>query len=325
MALRSLCWCVVVLIGLHGSAFAQSSAPSWPRKPIRVIIPFGAGSATDIIPRIVFEPLSAQLGQPIVVENRVGAGGTLGVTAVATAEPDGHTLLAHSNAHTISPAIYSKLSYDPAGDFAGITPFGALPNVLIISPSKGIKTIQELVAAGKAKPGTLNYASVGVGSGTHFSVEKFKLSSGLDAQHIPYKGGPEALTDVIAGRVDFYFCPINTALPHIREGRLIALVTSATARSPELPDVPTTAEAGYKDADFPVWIGLMAPAKTSRAVVEKLHAETVKAIRLPATQERLMKTGVAQMILTPTEFDARIRAEIAANGAVAKAAGIKPN
>ena len=325
MTLRLLCWCVAVLIGLNGSVAAQSSAPSWPSKPIRVIIPFGAGSATDVIPRIVFEPLSAQLGQPIVVENRVGAGGTLGVTAVATAEPDGHTLLAHSNAHTISPAIYSKLSYDPAGDLAGITPFGAVPNVLIISPSKGIKTIQELVAAGKAKPGTLNYASVGVGSGTHFSVEKFKLSSGLDAQHIPYKGGPEALTDVIAGRVDFYFCPINTALPHIREGRLIALVTSATARSPELPDVPTTAEAGYKDADFPVWIGLMAPAKTSRSIVEKLHAETVKAIRLPATQERLMKTGVAQMILTPAEFDARIRAEIAANGAVAKAAGIKPN
>ena len=321
MALRLLFWCAALVIGLHASASAQS----WPSKPVRVIIPFGAGSATDIIPRIVFEPLSAQLGQPIVVENRVGAGGTLGVTAAATAEPDGHTLLAHSNAHTISPAIYSKLSYDPAGDFAGITPFGAVPNVLIISPSKEIKTIQELVAAGKAKPGTLNYASVGVGSGTHFSVEKFKLSSGLDAQHIPYKGGPEALTDVIAGRVDFYFCPINTALPHIREGKLIALVTSATTRSPELPDVPTTAEAGYKDADFPVWIGLMAPAKTSRSIVEKLHAETVKAIRLPATQERLVKTGVAQMILTPAEFDARIRAEIAANGAVAKAAGIKPN
>jgi tripartite-type tricarboxylate transporter receptor subunit TctC len=321
MALHSLWLCVAVLIGLHGSALAQA----WPSKPIRVIIPFGAGSATDISPRIVFEPLAAQLGQPIVVENRVGAGGTLGVTAAATAEPDGHTLLAHSNAHTISPAIYSKLSYDPAGDFAGITPFGAVPNVLIISPSRGIKTIQELVAAGKAKPGTLNYASVGVGSGTHFSVEKFKLSSGLDAQHIPYKGGPEALTDVIAGRVDFYFCPINTALPHIREGRLIALVTSATTRTPELPDVPTTAEAGYKNADFPVWIGLMAPAKTPRTVVEKLHAETVKAIRLPATQDRLMKTGVAQMILTPAEFDARIRAEIAANGVVAKAAGIKPN
>jgi tripartite-type tricarboxylate transporter receptor subunit TctC len=143
--------------------------------------------------------------------------------------------------------------------------------------------------------------------------------------HVPFRGGPEALTEVIAGRVDFYFCPINTALPHIREGRLIALVTSAATRAPELPDVPTTAEAGYRDADFPVWIGLMAPGKTPRFIIDKLHAETVKAIRLPATQEKLAKTGVTPMIMTPAEFDARIRAEIAANGAIAKAAGIKPN
>ncbi len=318
--------CVAVLIGLHAVGVAsQASAQSWPSKPIRVIIPFGAGSATDIVPRIVFEAMSPALGQAIVVENRVGAGGTLGTNAVATAEPDGHTLLAHSNAHTISPAVYGNLAYHPADDFAGITPFGALPNVLIISPSKGIKTIQELVAASKAKPGTFNYASVGVGSGTHLSVEKLKLGSGLDAQHIPYKGGPEALTDVIAGRVDFYFCPINTALPHIRNGNLVALVTSATSRAPELPDVPTTLEAGYKNADFPIWIGLLAPAKTPRPIVERLHSEAVKAIKLPATQERLAKTGVGPMILTPAEFDARIRAEIAANGAVAKAAGIKPN
>jgi tripartite-type tricarboxylate transporter receptor subunit TctC len=303
----------------------SASAQSWPRRTIRVIIPFGAGSATDIVPRIVFEPLAAQLGHPIVVENRVGAGGTLGSNVVATAEPDGHTLLAHSNAHTIAPAVYSKLPYDPAADFAGITPLGAVPNMLIISPSKGIKTIQELVATAKAKPGTFNFASVGVGSGTHLSVEKLKLSAGFDAVHVPFRGGPEALTEVIAGRVDFYFCPINTALPHIREGRLIALVTSAATRAPELPDVPTTAEAGYRDADFPVWIGLMAPAKTPRSIVDKLHAETVKAIRLPATQEKLAKTGVTPMIMTPAEFDARIRAEIAANGAIAKAAGIKPN
>jgi tripartite-type tricarboxylate transporter receptor subunit TctC len=316
---------IALLVLIHDGALAQSSAPSWPSRSIRVIIPFGAGSATDIIPRIVFEPLSAQLGQPIVVENRVGAGGTLGTNAVATAEPDGHTLLAHSNAHTISPAVYSKLPYDPAADFAGITPFGALPNVLIISPSKGLKTIQELVAAAKATPGTFNYASVGVGSGTHLSVEKLKLSAGFDAVHVPFRGGPEALTEVIAGRVDFYFCPINTALPHIREGQLIALVTSATTRAPDLPDVPTTAEVGYRNADFPIWIGLMAPVKTPRATIERLHAETVKAIQLPATQEKLAKTGVAPMILTPAEFDARIKAEIAANGAVAKAAGIQPN
>ena len=277
------------------------------------------------MPRIVFETMSPALGQPIVVENRVGAGGTLGAAAVAKADPDGYTLLGHSNAHTISPAVYGNLPYDPAGDFAGITPFGAVPNVLIVAPSKGYKTIQELVAASKAKPGTFNYASVGVGSGTHLSVEKLKLGSGLDALHVPFKGGPEALTEVIAGRVDFYFCPINTALPHIRNGSLIALVTSATTRSPELPDVPTTAEAGYRDADFPIWIGLLAPAKTPRAIVERLHEESLKALALPAVQERLGKAGVTPLTLTPAQFDARIRAEIAANAAVAKAAGIKPN
>jgi len=311
----------VILVCAHAGAMAQS----WPTKQIRVIIPFGAGSATDIIPRIVFEPMSAQLGQAIVVENRTGAGGTLGAGAVAKADPDGYTLLAHSNAHTISPAVYANLPYHPADDFAAVMPFGAVPNILIISPSKGFKTIQELVAAAKAKPGTLNYASVGVGSGTHLSVEKLRLSAGFEAVHVPFRGGPEALTEVIAGRVDFYFCPINTALPHIRDGKLIALVTSNTTRAPELPDVPTTLEAGYKDADFPIWIGLLAPAKTPREIVDRLHAEMIKAVKTPAAQERLAKTGVAPLIMTPAEFDARIRAEIAANGAVAKAAGIKPN
>jgi tripartite-type tricarboxylate transporter receptor subunit TctC len=321
MRLRQLLTAALVLAVAPSSALAQA----WPNRQIRVIIPFGAGSATDIVPRIVFEQLSPQLGQPIVVENRTGAGGTLGTAAVARAEPDGYTLLAHSNAHTVAPAIYASLAYDPAGDFAGVMPLGSLPNVLIIAPSKGFKTIQDMVAAAKAKPGSFNYASVGVGSGTHLSVEKLKLSAGFDAVHVPFRGGPEALTEVIAGRVDFYFCPINTALPHIREGKLVALVTSATARSPELPDVPTTLEAGYRDADFPIWIGLLAPAKTPREIIDKLHAETVKAVQAPAVQDKLSKAGIGPLALTPAQFDARIRAEIAANGAVARAAGIKPN
>jgi tripartite-type tricarboxylate transporter receptor subunit TctC len=318
-------WLAAALVLAPLAASAQSSGQAWPTRSIRVIIPFGAGSATDVVPRIVFDALAPQLGQPIVVENRTGAGGTLGANAVAKADPDGYTLLAHSNAHTISPAIYANLPYHPADDFAPITPLGELPNVLIISPSKGIKTIQELVAAAKAKPGSLNFASVGVGSGTHLSVEKLRLSAGFEATHIPFRGGPEALTEVIAGRVDVYFCPINTALPHIREGKLVALVTSATTRAPELPDVPTTLEAGYKGAEFPIWIGLLAPAKTPREIIDKLHAETVKVLKLPSAVERLGKTGVTPSIMTPAEFDARIRAEIAANGAVAKAAGIKPN
>jgi len=309
---------------LVAAATATASAQTWPNRQIRVIIPFGAGSATDVLPRIVFDQLSPQLGQPIVVENRTGAGGTLGVAVVAKADPDGYTLLAHSNAHTVAPAIYANLSYDAANDFAGIMPFGSLPNILVISPSKGIKTIQELIAAAKAKPGSFNYASVGIGSGTHLSVEKLKLSAGFDAVHVPFRGGPEALTEVIAGRVEFYFCPINTALPYIREGKLIGLVTSNTKRAAELPDVPTTAEVGLRNADFPIWIGLLAPAKTDRAIIDRLNAEMIKAIQVPLTRERIAKTGIDPLIMTPAEFDARIKAEIAANAMVAKAAGITP-
>ncbi len=321
MRLRLFWATALALVVLPAIAVAQS----WPSRTIRVIIPFGAGSATDLLPRMVFEQLAPQLGQPIVVENRTGAGGTIGVSAVAKADPDGYTLLAHSNAHTISPAIYSNLSYDPAADFAGIIPFGSLPNVLIMSPSKGFKTIQEMVAAAKAKPGTFNYASIGVGSGTHLSVEKLKLRAGFDAVHVPFRGGPEALAEVLAGRIDFYFCPINTALPHIREGKLVALVTSHTSRAPALPDVPTTLEAGYQSADFPIWIGLLAPAKTPREIVDRLNAEIIKALKAPAVADRLAKGGIAPLILTPSEFDARIRAEIQANAAIARAAGIKPN
>jgi tripartite-type tricarboxylate transporter receptor subunit TctC len=302
-----------------------ASAQSWPARPIRVIIPFGAGSATDVVPRIVFEQLSPQLGQPIVVENRTGAGGTLGTGAVAKADPDGYTLLAHSNAFSVAPAIYANLPYDTEKDFAAIIPFGSLPAVLVMSPSKGFKTIQEMVAAAKAKPGTFNYGSVGVGSGTHLSAEKLKLGAGFDAVHIPFRGGPEALTEIIAGRVDFYFCPINTALPLIRNGQLVALVTNGTSRAPELPEVPTTLEAGYRNADFPIWIGMLAPAQTPRSIIDRLNAETIKAIQVPATQERLAKAGILPLIMTPSEFDARIKAEITSNIAVAKAAGIKPN
>ncbi len=311
----------LVLVGLQGGAFAQA----WPNKPIRVLIPFGAGSATDIIPRITFDQLSPQLGQPIVVENRVGAGGTLAAAAVAKADPDGYTLLATSSAHTITPAVYANLPYDPVADLAAVIPFGSLPNVLVISPAKGFKTIHEMVAAAKAKPGSFNYASVGVGSGTHLSVERLRLSAGFEAVHVPFRGGPEALTEVLAGRVDFYFCPINTALPYIRDGRLLALIVNSGKRAAELPEVPTTLEAGYRDADLAIWIGMFAPAKSPRDIINKLHSETAKALALPATREKLAKTGVEQMLMSPAEFDARVRQEIETNGAVARAAGIRPN
>jgi tripartite-type tricarboxylate transporter receptor subunit TctC len=300
-------------------------AEDWPSRPIRVIIPFGAGSATDLVPRIVFDQLSPQLGQPIVVENRGGAGGTLGTAAVAKADPDGYTLLAHSNAFSISPSVYANLPYDAINDFAPIIPFGSLPVVLVISPSKGFTTIQQMVDAARAKPGAFNFASVGVGSGSHLAVERFKLGAQFDAVHVPFRGGPEALTEVIAGRVDFYFCPINTALPFIRDGRLVALVTNGKARASELPDVPTTLEAGYRNADYPIWIGLLAPGKTPRSVVDKLNAETIKALGAAAVRDKLAKAGVVPSIMAPDEFAAQIKREVADNAAIVRAAGIKPN
>jgi tripartite-type tricarboxylate transporter receptor subunit TctC len=313
------------LLAAQASASPQARAEDWPSRPIRVIIPFGAGSATDLVPRIVFDRLSPQLGQPIVVENRGGAGGTLGTSAVAKADPDGYTLLAHSNAFSVAPAIYSSLPYDTINDFAPVMPFGSLSVALVIAPSKGFKTIQEMVAAAKAKPGSFNFASVGVGSGTHLSSEKLKLAAGFDAVHVPFRGGPEALTEVVAGRVDFYFCPVGTALPFIRDGRLVALVVNGAARDPELPDVPTTLEAGYQAAEFPIWIGMLAPAKTPRPIIDRLNAEIAKAVQTPAVKDKLAKAGVAPQIMTPDAFAALIKKEVADNRIVAKAAGIKPN
>jgi tripartite-type tricarboxylate transporter receptor subunit TctC len=321
MWIRLLSAVAVTLLLAQSGAFAQA----WPARQIRVLIPFGAGSATDVVPRIVFDQLAPALGQPIIVENRVGAGGTLATGLVAKAEPDGYTFLATSSAHTITPSVYSKLPYDTARDLSGVIPFGSVSNVLVIAPSKGIKTIKELVAAAKAKPGSFNFASVGVGSGTHLSVEKLKLAAKFDAVHVPFRGGPEALTELIAGRVELYFCPVNTALPYIREGKLVALVVNSDKRVAELPDVPTVAEAGYPDAALPIWLGMFAPAKTPRAIVERMHAETAKVLANPAVRERLYKTGVEPMPISPAEFDALVRKEIETNAALIKAAGIKPN
>jgi tripartite-type tricarboxylate transporter receptor subunit TctC len=201
--------------------------------------------------------------------------------------------------------------------------FGTVPNVTIIAPSKGIKTIEELVA--KAKSGGMSFSSAGVGSATHWAAERLRVSAGFNAVHVPFRGGPEALTEVLSGRVEFYFCPINTALPYIRDGRLLGLVVNSPKRAVELPDVPTTLEAGYRDADLPIWIGMFAPARSPGSIVDRLHSETARALQMPATRDKLAKTGIEPMIMSPAEFDLRVRREIETNGALARAAGIRPN
>jgi tripartite-type tricarboxylate transporter receptor subunit TctC len=300
-------------------------AQGWPAKPIRVVVPFTAGSTIDIVARIVFDPLSQQLGQSLIIENRPGGGGTVGAATVARAEPDGYTLMAHSSAHTTTPAIYPNAAYDTAKDFAAIAALGSSPMVTVVAPGRGFKTLQELVAAAKAKPGSISFGMAGVGSATHFSAEILRFSAGFNALAVPFRGMPEILTEVLAGRVDFTCATIATALPFIRSGKLVALAVSTPKRTSALPDVPTTLEAGYKDSDYTFWTGFFAPAKTPREIVDRLAQETQKALNAPGIREKLAQQGMDPMPMTPAAFDAQIKREIDAIIALAKAANLKFN
>ena len=287
------------------------------------MIPFSAGSSLDIVGRIVLDPLASQLGQTIVVENRGGAGGTIGSAMVAKSDPDGYTLLINASAHSSAPAAYPNISYDPARDFAAVIPFGTIPNVTVVSPAKGIKTIGELVAA--AKSGSFTYASAGVGSATHWAAERLRVSAGFQGVHVPFRGGPEALTEVIAGRVDFTCMGMSSALAFIRDGKLVPLAVSSAKRSSALPDVPTTLEAGLADSDYTYWMGMLVPASHPATIVERLYQETQKVLALPSVTEKFKPQGIEPMPLTSAELDALIRKEIVANIALVKAAGLKFN
>lgn len=317
--------CLFPVLAMLLAAPGLAAAETWPAKPIRAIIPFGAGSATDIIPRIVFEQLSQQLGQSIIVENRGGAGGTIGAAAVAKADPDGYTILVHSSAHSITPSLYTNLSYDAGKDFIAVGALGNVPNVLIIAPSKSLTNVKDFVTKAKANPGTFNFASVGIGSAVHLSAERFRVSAGYDAVHVPFKGGADALTEVIAGRVDYYFCPIATALPHIKDGKLLGLAVSSPKRASALPDVPTTLEAGFVDSDYTFWVGVFVPANTPKDIVDKLNTEMLKAMEAPAVKQKLATMGVEPMPLSPAQFGAQVEKEIATYAEFAKKAGLKAN
>lgn len=304
------------------SASAVAFAQAWPSKPLHVVVPFSAGSTTDIIARAVSDKLSASLGQPVIVENRAGAGGTIGAGVVAQAAPDGYTILIHSSSHTVNPATFASLPFNTERDFAGVTPIASLPNALVISPAKEIRSVKDLVAFGKANPGKLNYASAGAGSATHLNAEKFRIQAGFEAVHVPFKGSPEAITEVMTGRVDYYFSPMAPVIGHIQERKLIALAVGSPKRSAVLPDVPTTVEAGVPGSEYNFWIGMMVPAKTPREIVNRLYDEMQKALASPEVKERFAKVGAEPMSLRPEQFDAYIRDEIAVNVQLVKAAGI---
>jgi tripartite-type tricarboxylate transporter receptor subunit TctC len=302
-----------------GSAVAQE----WPTRTIRAIVPLTAGSAVDIVPRIVLEQVATQLGQAIVVDNRTGASGTIGTRAVATAPPDGYTFLAHSSALVISPLTVANAHYDPVKDFEAVAPLGNLPNVLVIAPAKNIHTVQELVAAAHKRPVT--FGLVGVGTPIYLTTEKFRLAANFPADPIPFRGAPEVLTEVMTGRVDFYYAPVSAALGFIRDGKLLALSVSSAQRSAALPEVPTSLEAGYPNSDFNFWIGVFAPAGTPRAIVERLSREIGKALQVPAVREKLAIQGIDPLEMDAATFDRFVKDEAASMAVLAKALDLKAN
>ncbi|MES2510523.1 MAG: tripartite tricarboxylate transporter substrate binding protein [Pseudomonadota bacterium] len=305
------------------SPLAVNAQGAYPNKPIRVVVPFAAGSTTDIIARAIADKMGASMGQTLVIDNRGGASGTIGQQMVASAAPDGYTIMIHSSSHTVSPSTFAKLPFDTVADFAGVTPISSTPNVLVISPSKNIKTLPELLAAAKAKPGSMNFASAGQGSATHLNAEKFKLAGKIDATNIPFKGSAEAVTEVMSGRVDYYFSPIAPVIGQIKNGQLVALAVGSPKRATALPNVPTTAEAGVPGSEFNFWIGMMAPAKTPRDIVNRLHDEVQKALATPEVKERFAALGADAWTLKPEQFDSYIKDEIKSNAVLVKAAGLE--
>lgn len=301
----------------------QASAQNYPSRNITAVIPFAAGNANDITARIVFEQLQKQLGQPIVIESKPGAGGTLGVGQVARANPDGYTLLFHSATFSASYVTHKSLPYDTLNDFIAVSAVGISPSVLVAAPSKGWKTAAELIAAAKAKPGAMNFASAGIGAASHLSAEKFNIAAGIKAQHVPFRGPVDALAEVMAGRIDYYFLPLAAAISHIRSGNVTPLAVSSDKRAPQLPDVPTTAEIGYPAAAYAFWNGIFVPAKTPPDIVAKIYAETQKAIADPAVKDKLDKVGVQPLVMSQPDFEKYFKADVMDTDKLAKAAGIE--
>jgi len=312
---------LAVLLAVFAS---QAAAQSYPNKPVRVIISFTPASATDIVGRIVGAKLSEYWGQPVVAENRSGAGGSLGSNVVAQAAPDGYTLLINSNAHAVNPAIFLKLPYETTKDFTDISPLSELPNVLVVNGGSRFKTLADLIAYGKANPGKINFGHAGVGSGTHLNTVKLITAAGIQVTQVPFKGTPEVVQAIFSGAVDCYWVPISAGVSNIRAGRLHALAVSTGKRSPLLPDLATTAEAGVKGADFGLWFGLWGPAGIPADIVNKISTDTRRALADPVVLERLRNTGNSALDMSPAEFARFVRSEIDAYGRIARAAGIKP-
>jgi tripartite-type tricarboxylate transporter receptor subunit TctC len=312
------------LLGAALLAFAAQAAAQYPNKPVRVIISFTPGSSTDIVGRIIFAKVSEMWGQPVVPENRGGAGGSIGSAVVAKADPDGYTLLINSNAHSVNPAIYAKLPYETTKDFTDIVPLTMQPNVLVVNAASSFKNLMDVVNAAKAKPGSINWGHAGIGSGTHLNTERFLAASGIKVTQVPFKGTPEVFAAMFSGDVHTYWAPISAAMGNIKGGKLRPLAVSTSARNPTLPDVPTTGEAGVKGADSPLWFGVWGPAGVPADIVNKVNADVRKAMADPVVTQRLNNTGNTTMDMSPQEFSRFVRSEIDTYTKLLRAAGIQP-
>jgi len=299
-------------------------AQAYPSKPVRLIISFTPGSSTDIVARIVMQKVSEYWGQPAVIENRAGAGGSIGSNVVATAAPDGYTLLVNSSAHAVNPAIYAKLPYDTKKDFIDVVPLTLQPNVFVVSPDSPYRTLAEMVESARAHPGKLNIGHAGIGSGTHLNTERLIAASGINVVQVPFKGTPEVVAAVFSGTVHGYWGPISAVMANVKSGKLRPLAVSTAKRSPQLPNVPTTGEAGVANADAPLWFGMWAPAGTPQNIIDKVNADVRKALADPGVKDKLVNLGNDTMDMSPRQFSDFVDAEIAVYGRIIRAAGIKP-
>jgi tripartite-type tricarboxylate transporter receptor subunit TctC len=306
------------------AACAFGAHAQYPNKAVHVVISFTPGSATDIVGRVVAAKLSEYWGQPVVPENRSGAGGSIGSAVVAKASPDGYLLLINSNAHSVNPAIYAKLPYETTKDFTDIVPLAMQPNVLVVNSSSPYKSLKDLVDFGRQKPGAINFGHAGVGSGTHLNTEKFIAAANLKVTQVPFKGTPEVVQAIFSGAVDCYWVPISAGMSHVKSGKLRPLAVSTAKRNPTMPEVPTTGEAGVKGADAPLWFGVWGPAGMPADVVRKINADVRKALADPGVKERLLNLGNDPMDMSPEEFARFVRSEIDDYQRVVRAAGIKP-
>ena len=324
LSLRAVAGVVLgtAILATNLAATAALAADNYPSRPIRVISPFPPGSASDTVARVVLDQVSQQLGQPMVIETKPGAGGQVGFADAAKSDPDGYTVVVSSTSMGTEMVLHKNLPYDPLKDFTHVATFGVQPNVLVASTQSGFKTVADLVAAAKAKPGMLTFASAGVGSSSHMAGERFRLAADIDVRHVPFRD--QGLTEVMAGRIDYYFIPLAAAASALGSGKLNVLVVSSTQRSALLPDVPSITEAGYPKAEFRFWVGLSVPAKTPRAIVDKLHGAVEKSLQMPELQQKLAKLGVVPQLMSVDDFNKYVHDDVKATIELGKEANIQP-